>query len=144
MLKNIQGATAFVTHKRNFPLFTFFKKSDSIIFIMDCFQKIVIKIHCFHPCHYAMCIYFCRYAMCILFFLSIYCTFKVICIVKNIVTYNKIIVKVWTMKKRTTDHLQQELMDSPDLARFLTKNENLFVNKSIAELLNQLFERKNI
>ncbi len=48
------------------------------------------------------------------------------------------------MKKRTTDHLQQELMDSPDLARFLTKNENLFVNKSIAELLNQLFERKNI
>ena len=66
------------------------------------------------------------------------------CIVKNIVTYNKIIVKVWTMKKRTTDHLQQELMDSPDLARFLTKNENLFVNKSIAELLNQLFERKNI
>ena len=27
------------------------------------------------------------------------------------------------MKKRTTDHLQQELMDSPDLARFLTKNE---------------------
>ena len=48
------------------------------------------------------------------------------------------------MKKRTTDHLQQELMDSPDLARFLTKNENLFVNKSIAELLNQLFEKKNI
>lgn len=48
------------------------------------------------------------------------------------------------MKKRTTDHLQQELMDSPDLARFLTKNENLFVNKSIAELLNQLLEKKNI
>ena len=38
---------------------------------------------------------------------SISVTAHVITNIKNIVTYNKIIVKVWTMKKRTTDHLQQ-------------------------------------
>ena len=48
------------------------------------------------------------------------------------------------MKKKETDNLQQELMDSPDLTRFLSQNQDQFVNKSTAELLNLLFEKKNI
>ena len=48
------------------------------------------------------------------------------------------------MKKKETDNLQQELMDSPDLTRFLSQNQDHFVNKSTAELLNLLFEKKNI
>lgn len=48
------------------------------------------------------------------------------------------------MKKKDTDHLQQELMDSPNLTYFLDKNKTSFVNKSTAELLNRLFEKKSI
>ena len=48
------------------------------------------------------------------------------------------------MKKKETDNLQQELMDSPDLTRFLSQNQKQFVNPNVAELLNRLFERKNI
>lgn len=39
--------------------------------------------------------------------------------------------------------LQQELMDSPDLTQFLSQNQEQFVNKNVAELLNHLFEKKN-
>ena len=48
------------------------------------------------------------------------------------------------MKKKNTDGLQQELMDSPDLTLFLSQNQEQFVNKSVSELLNHLFEKKNI
>ena len=48
------------------------------------------------------------------------------------------------MKKKNTDGLQQELMDSPDLTLFLFQNQEQFVNKSVSELLNHLFEEKNI
>ena len=48
------------------------------------------------------------------------------------------------MKKKNTDDLRQELMDSPDLTQFLTRNQEHFVNENISDLLNQLFERKNI
>lgn len=48
------------------------------------------------------------------------------------------------MKKKNTDSLQQELMDSPDLTQFLSQNQEQFVNKNVAELLNHLFEKKNI
>lgn len=48
------------------------------------------------------------------------------------------------MKKKNTDDLRQELMDSPDLTQFLTQNQEYFVNANVSELLNQLFERKNI
>ena len=48
------------------------------------------------------------------------------------------------MKKKNTDGLQQELMDSPDLTLFLSQNQEPFVNKSVSELLNHLFEEKNI
>ena len=46
------------------------------------------------------------------------------------------------MKKKNTDGLQQELMDSPDLTQFLSQNQEQFVNKNVAELLNHLFEKK--
>lgn len=45
------------------------------------------------------------------------------------------------MKKKNTDGLQQELMDSPDLNQFLSQNQEQFENKSVAELLNRLFEK---
>ena len=48
------------------------------------------------------------------------------------------------MKKKNTDGLQQELMDSPDLTLFLSQNQEQFVNKSVSELLNHLFGEKNI
>lgn len=48
------------------------------------------------------------------------------------------------MKKKDTDDLQQELMDSPNLGLFLSNNQEQFVNKSITEALNQLFQKKNI
>ena len=48
------------------------------------------------------------------------------------------------MKNKDTDGLRQELMDSPDLTQFLSQNEELFANKSVAELLTHLFEKKQI
>ena len=48
------------------------------------------------------------------------------------------------MDKKNTDGLQQELMDSSDLSQFLSRNQEQFVDKSVAELLNHLFEKKNI
>ena len=48
------------------------------------------------------------------------------------------------MKKKNTDNLQQEMMNAPDLNQFLSRNQESFVNASVSELLNQLFERKNI
>ena len=37
------------------------------------------------------------------------------------------------MKKKNTDGLQQELMDSPDLTQFLSQNQEQFVNKNMAK-----------
>lgn len=48
------------------------------------------------------------------------------------------------MEKKNTDNLQQELMDSPNLNQFLTQNKEHFVNVNLAELLKELFEKKNI
>lgn len=48
------------------------------------------------------------------------------------------------MDKKNTDGLQQELMNSTDLSQFLSRNQEQFVDKSVAELLNHLFEKKNI
>ena len=48
------------------------------------------------------------------------------------------------MEKKNTDGLQQELMDSPDLEQFLSQNQEQFVNISVSELLNHLFEKKYI
>lgn len=46
------------------------------------------------------------------------------------------------MKKKNTDGLQQELMDSPDLTQFLSQNQEQFVNKNVAELLTICLKRK--
>ena len=48
------------------------------------------------------------------------------------------------MDKKNTDGLRQELMDSTDLSQFLSRNQEQFVDKSVAELLNHLFEKINI
>ena len=48
------------------------------------------------------------------------------------------------MKQKSTDGLQQELMDSPDLTQFLSRNQKQFVNRSVAESLNRLLQQKNI
>ena len=48
------------------------------------------------------------------------------------------------MQKKNTDNLCQELMDSPNLTQFLSQNKDQFVNVNLSELLNQLFESKNI
>lgn len=48
------------------------------------------------------------------------------------------------MKKKNTDDLCQELMDSPDLTQFLAQNQEYFINEKLSALLNQLFLKKNI
>lgn len=48
------------------------------------------------------------------------------------------------MQKKNTDNLCQELMDSPNLTQFLNQNKEQFVNVNLSELLNQMFESKNI
>lgn len=47
------------------------------------------------------------------------------------------------MKKNTSD-LQEELMNAPNLDRFLTDNEKSFNTESIAENIENLFRKKNI
>ena len=39
------------------------------------------------------------------------------------------------MKKKNTDGLQQELMDSPDLTQFLSQNQEQFVNKNCGRII---------
>lgn len=48
------------------------------------------------------------------------------------------------MKKKTTDDLQQELMDDADIDSYIKKNEAVFVDKSVIELLAELYGRKSI
>jgi len=40
--------------------------------------------------------------------------------------------------------LQKELMNAPDLSRFLSENQEVFNNKGFAELLQELFTKKGI
>ena len=40
--------------------------------------------------------------------------------------------------------LQKELMNAPDLSRFLSENQEVFNNKGFAELLQELFTKKDI
>lgn len=48
------------------------------------------------------------------------------------------------MDKKSTDNLEQELMNSPDLDRFLAENKKEFTNESVSGLLNKLFSQKNL
>ena len=45
---------------------------------------------------------------------------------------------------KDTNRLQQELMEAPDLDRFLSENQDSFHSGSIHELLNTLFQKRNI
>lgn len=45
---------------------------------------------------------------------------------------------------KSTDDLQQELMETPDLDQFLSDNEENFINNSVCELLNRLFRKRDI
>lgn len=45
---------------------------------------------------------------------------------------------------KDTDHLQQELMEAPDLDRFLSENQDCFGGGRVHELLHALFRKRNI
>ena len=45
---------------------------------------------------------------------------------------------------KDTNSLQQELMDTPDFDRFLSENQDSFRSGSTHELLNALFQKRNI
>lgn len=48
------------------------------------------------------------------------------------------------METKDTTDLQFELMSAPDLSRFLSENQDNFYDTSFAELLVNLFEKKDI
>lgn len=48
------------------------------------------------------------------------------------------------MKKKTTDELKQELMSDADIDSYIKKNEALFVDKTVIELLGDLYRRKSV
>ncbi len=48
------------------------------------------------------------------------------------------------MEGKKTNDLQEELMSSPDLSRFLTDNQEVFVSSSFSERLQALFDRRDI
>ena len=45
---------------------------------------------------------------------------------------------------KDTNNMQQELMTAPDLDRFLSENQDNFLSGNILELLNTLFQKRNI
>lgn len=48
------------------------------------------------------------------------------------------------MEKKNTDDLQQELMQSSDLNRFLCENKSRFSNEGVTEILNRIFKKKHM
>lgn len=48
------------------------------------------------------------------------------------------------MEKKTTDDLQQELMADADIDAYIKENEAIFVDKSVIELLAELYARKSV
>lgn len=48
------------------------------------------------------------------------------------------------MAEKNTNDLQQELMGSPNLNAFLSENQEKFSVDSIADLLNRLFEKREL
>ena len=48
------------------------------------------------------------------------------------------------MKRKETDDLQQELMETADLDRFLADNRDQFLCCSVSEALLELFEKRNM
>ena len=48
------------------------------------------------------------------------------------------------MVTKNTDELQQALMDTPDLKRFLKENEDSFKNRNLTQMLNELLQKKRM
>lgn len=48
------------------------------------------------------------------------------------------------MKEKDTNNLQHELMSASDLGRFLSENQENFNDQGFAELLQSLFQKKDI
>lgn len=48
------------------------------------------------------------------------------------------------MKSKTTGSLHSELMSQPDLDAYIKDNSEFFTDRSVAELLTELYGRKNI
>ena len=48
------------------------------------------------------------------------------------------------MNGKSTDDLKNELMDAPDIARFLDDNRESFLSRSFAEELQELFARRGL
>ena len=46
--------------------------------------------------------------------------------------------------KKNTDELQKELTSAPDLSRFLSENEENFIDEPFCELLKVLFEKSGL
>jgi len=48
------------------------------------------------------------------------------------------------MEQKNTDALQQELMNTSNLDRFLRENHDNFTNESVQDILKRLFDKKDI
>lgn len=48
------------------------------------------------------------------------------------------------MKEKTTDDLKQELMSGGDIDSYIKENQALFVDKTVIELLGELYGRKSV
>ena len=48
------------------------------------------------------------------------------------------------MKTKDTNDLQKELTSAPDLSRFLSENEEHFINENFAALLQALFQKSGL
>ena len=48
------------------------------------------------------------------------------------------------MKEKTTDDLKRELMNAADIDTYIKKNQALFVDRTVIELLGELYQRKSV
>ena len=48
------------------------------------------------------------------------------------------------MNYKSTDDLQQALLSTPDLDRFLEENSEKFIHEDVPSILNSMYEKKNI
>ena len=47
------------------------------------------------------------------------------------------------MKDKSTSDLSQELMSEASIDQYIRENQSFFANTNVAELLSQLYEKKN-
>ena len=48
------------------------------------------------------------------------------------------------MKEKTTDDLKRELMNAADIDAYIKENQAYFVDKTVVELLGELYQRKSV